>query len=302
MRRRSRRPIAPCEVTARSDIGIVIATRNRRAQLLETLARLGALAERPPVCVVDNGSTDGTGEAIESGHPDVNVIQLERNAGAAARNVGAAALTTALIAFNDDDSWWAPGALTRAAQTFGAYPRLGLLAACVLVGEQSRIDPVSFAMAGSPIPVMADLPGPPVLGFLACGAVVRRSAFLDAGGFNEKYGVGGEEHLLALDLAAAGWGLAFVPSVRTHHHPAPGRRAGRRHCELRNDLWSAWLRRPLGPAIRHTLRVTRDGWASGGSWVALGSALRGLPWVLRGRRVVPPEVEAAVALLHAHRR
>lgn len=281
-----------------ADVGVVVATRNRRAELLATLDRLAELPEQPQVCVVDNGSTDGTPEAVRKGHPGVRFVRLERNAGAAARNVGAAALATPLIAFNDDDSWWAPGSLTRAAETFDSYPRLGLVAACVLVGEQSRIDPVSSGMAGSPIPAIGDLPGPAVLGFLACGAVVRRSAFIEAGGFNERYGVGGEEHLLALDFAAAGWGLAFVPAIRTHHHPAPGQRGGRRHRELRNDLWSAWLRRPLWPAIRHTARMIGRGWTSAGTWRALASAVLGVPWVLRERRVVPPEVERALTLLH----
>ena len=36
-----------------------------------------------------------------------------------------------------------------------------------------------------------ELPGPRVLGFVACGAVVRRSPFLAAGGFSSKLGIGG---------------------------------------------------------------------------------------------------------------
>jgi GT2 family glycosyltransferase len=285
-------------VDAHPDVGIVVATRNRRARLLATLERLAALPERPPVCLVDNGSTDGTPDAVEASHPDVTVIRLDHNAGAAARNAGVTALETPLVAFNDDDSWWAPGALTRAARTFQAYPRLGLLAACVLVGEQARVDPVSSEMAASPIPALTPLPGPPVLGFLACGAVVRRSAFLQAGGFNPRYGVGGEEELLAMDVAAAGWGLAFVPSVETHHHPARGPRRGRRRIQVRNELWSTWLRRPLRPALGHTLRVVSAAGRSREGRAGLAAALRGLPWVMRQRSVLPPEVEHVVALLH----
>ena len=39
-----------------------------------------------------------------------------------------------------------------------------------------------------------------MLGFLACGAVARRSAVLACGGFHERYGFGGEEQLLAIDM------------------------------------------------------------------------------------------------------
>jgi GT2 family glycosyltransferase len=40
-------------------ITVVIMTRNRREELLETLARMTALPERAPVIVADNASTDG---------------------------------------------------------------------------------------------------------------------------------------------------------------------------------------------------------------------------------------------------
>jgi hypothetical protein len=49
----------------------------------------------------------------------------------------------------------------------------------------------------SPLPRQPDLPGPPVLGFVACGAVVRRSAYLAVGGFSPVVFFLGEETLLA---------------------------------------------------------------------------------------------------------
>src|SRR5206468_1912268 len=87
-------------------------------------------------------------------------------------------------------------------------PRMALLAARVLVGPAAVIDPTCEAMARSPLPPRADSPGPSILGFLACGAVVRRSAFLAVGGFAGRFGVGGGEELLGIDLALAG--IAWV--------------------------------------------------------------------------------------------
>ncbi len=69
-------------------------------------------------------------------------------------------------------------------------------------------------MEHSPLPVEPDLPGPPVLGFLACAAIVRRKAYLEVGGFDPRMMIGGEEELLAADLASAGWGLAYVGGHR----------------------------------------------------------------------------------------
>ena len=271
---------------AAAGVTVVIATRNRRRRLLATLERLRELDERPPVVVVDNASTDGTANAV---HAWADVVRLPRDIGPAARTVGVERARTPLVAFCDDDSWWAPDALTRAAAVFAAYPRLGLLAARIVVEPRGDLDPTCEAMRDSPIEAPFPLPGPAVLGFVACAAVARRSAILECGGFDGRYGFGGEEQLLAADLMAAGWGLAYVDDVVAHHQPAKGPRAWRDTRTLRNQLWFAWLRRPLPQALRTTLALATAG--DGNARSALTAALRGLPWVLRERRPVPPHVE-----------
>jgi GT2 family glycosyltransferase len=152
--------------------------------------------------VVDNASSDDTAEAVRRRYPEVEMIPLNENLGAAGRNVGAQAVDTPYVAFSDDDSWWAPGALSRAADLFDAHPRLGLLAAHILVGSEEREDSTCAEMAASPLPAEPDLPGVPVLGFLGCAAVVRRSAYLEVGGFEPRLLIGDEEQLLAADLAS----------------------------------------------------------------------------------------------------
>jgi GT2 family glycosyltransferase len=279
-------------------VSVVIATRNRGPELLGTLARLRALQERPPIVVVDNGSTDGTAELVRARHPEVRVVGLRRNRGGAARTIGARLVDSPYVAFSDDDSWWAPGALRRAADLLDRHPRLAVLAARVLIGPQERLDPVCDQMAHSPLPAADDLPGPSVLGFIACGAVVRRTAFLEVGGFNVRLGVGGEEELLSVDLAAGGWGLAYVEEVVAHHHPSPSRDpSGRRRVQVRNALWSTWLRRPLGGAARQTAHLAALALQQPGARSGILLALLGLPWVLRERRPVPEELEAALRTL-----
>jgi GT2 family glycosyltransferase len=279
-------------------VAVVIATRNRGPELLGTLTRLRALHERPRIVVVDNGSTDGTAELVRTHHPDVQVVGLRRNRGAAARTVGARLVDSPYVAFSDDDSWWAPGALARAVQLLDRHPRLAVLAARVLVGPEERLDPVCDQMAHSPLPAADDLPGPPVLGFIACGAVLRRAAFLEVGGFDVRLGVGGEEELLSVDLAAGGWGLAYVDEVVAHHHPSPSRDpSGRRRVQVRNALWSAWLRRPLGGAARRTAHLAALAIHQPGASSGLLLAMGGLPWVLRERRPVSRELEAALRTL-----
>ncbi|MGI8537164.1 MAG: glycosyltransferase family 2 protein [Mycobacteriales bacterium] len=283
-----------------ADVTVVMVTRNRRRQLLATLDRLRADSGAAALIVVDNGSTDGSADAVNATFPDVQVIRSDRNLGAVGRTVGVEAARTAYVAFADDDSWWAPGALATAERCLQAAPRLGLLAARLLVGPQERLDPACVAMASSPLPPRTDLPGPTVLGFVACGSVVRRSAYLQVGGFHRLLFFLGEESLLAQDLAAAGWGVAYVDKVVAHHHPgANSDRDGRKQLEVRNALLAALLRRPAPMVARLLLallpRLASEPQVRGG----VTDALRRLPSALAQRHPLPAHVEREVRLLEA---
>lgn len=129
---------------------VVIATRNRAPELARTLTELCALRPRPAIVVLDNASVDNTVDEAEA-FPDVKVIRLPRNPGAAARNLDVAIARTPYVAFSDDDSWWAGDALPEAERVLDSYPRLGLVAGRTLVGSDHRDDPVNELMATSPL-------------------------------------------------------------------------------------------------------------------------------------------------------
>lgn len=273
-------------------LSVVIATRDRATELASTLERLAALPEAPQVVVVDNASGDDTA-GVARRAPGVRLLGLPRNLGAAARTVGVHHAGTPYVAFSDDDSWWAPGALARAADTLDAQPAIALVAGLVLVGTHERVDPTSRAMGHSPLPSPPGVPGCAVLGFLACAAVVRRAAYLDVGGFHPRLGIGGEEQLLATDLRARGHLVQYVPAVVAHHHPSPRRDpGGRRRILARNALWTAWLRRPLPTALRATRRVLHSARSDPHARRGVRQAVTGAGWVLRERRVVDAGLEA----------
>ena len=273
-------------------ISVVIATRNRCRELLHSLEKHLELPERPHTIVVDNASTDGTPERVTQRFPDVEVIALAENLGAAARTLGAASAPTELVAFSDDDSWWAPGSLSRATALFEAHPSLGLLAARVLVGDARSLEAVCEQMASSPLEQRDGVPGRRILGFVACGAIVRRPAYLEVGGFDPRMGIGGEESLLAIDLAQAGWDLAYVDDVVACHHPSPHRDpVSRRRATTRNDLWFRWLRIRAGRAFAGSLRVAGVAARDPGGRAGLADAVRGLPWALRRRRPVSARLD-----------
>jgi GT2 family glycosyltransferase len=267
-------------------VTVVVATRDRRDELVRSLGRHEA-----PVIVVDNGSRDGSVAAVAALFPDADLVVLDRNRGAPARNLGVERARTPYVAFADDDSWWAPGALARAADLLDAHPRLGLLAGRILVGPSQQPDPVCAQMEVAPLGCEPDLPGPSILGFLACGAVVRRAAFLDAGGFDDVVFFCGEEERLALDMAAAGWGLAYAGDVVAHHHPSPSRDPfGRQALSVRNQLLTAVLRRPWPVVGRQVAAATRHDRASR---AGLRAALPRAPRAVVRRRRLPAAVEQA---------
>ncbi|MGY1700173.1 glycosyltransferase family 2 protein [Geodermatophilus sp. SYSU D00766] len=295
----------PVDVEAGPDarVAVVVITHERREELLVALSRLVELPERPHVVVVDNGSTDGTAEAVRARFPAVELVASPVNLGAVGRNVGVARLSTPYVAFCDDDTWWEPGSLRTAADVLDAHPRLAVVTARILVEPGGREDPIVPELRDSPVPGAAWLPGPALGSFLAGASVVRREAFGEVGGFCERLWLGGEEELMAGDLAAAGWELCYLPALTVHHQASRARDSHRRRRDgIRNTLWTTWLRRPLRPALRRTLhllatlphdRVTAQG---------LLAAARGVPWVLRERRVLPASAEARFAALDAVQR
>ncbi|MGI4813020.1 MAG: glycosyltransferase family 2 protein [Janthinobacterium lividum] len=278
----------------RSRISIVVLTYNRVESVLHTLARLCALSDAPPVIVVDNGSTDDTVTRIRHSYPEVSVVCVIHNAGACARNAGVARANSDYVAFCDDDTWWDDGALQRAVRILDAHPRVAILSARVLVGASDAEDATCQLMAESPL-ASTGLPGPALVGYMAGASVHRVSAFRQAGGYDPRFFIGGEEELLALDLLSAGWSIVYAHELVVRHHPSPLRDAGRRRQLLaRNAIWAAWLRLPARLAWTRTLPQLMRMVRRGKPLADLADTLAGLRWVLAERRIVPAHVCAAL--------
>jgi GT2 family glycosyltransferase len=174
-------------------IGVVIITYQRRDEALGAVERLTGLPEQPPIVLVDNGSTDGTADAVRERFPQVDVLALDWNAGAVGRNLGVRRLATPYVAFCDDDTWWQPGSLAAAADALDAFPGLAIVNARIVVEPSGREDPIVAELRDSPVPGPDWLPGPALGSFLAGAAVVRRKAFESVGGFSPRLWLGGEE-------------------------------------------------------------------------------------------------------------
>lgn len=282
------------------DISIVIVTHNRWKALRTTLNHLRQLPGTPKIIVLDNASSDGTSKELPSLFPEIYYQRLETNKGIGARNLGVRLSSTPFIAFCDDDSWWDTEAFTKALRYFEMYPRVGILAGQVLVGNARAVDPTCRRMSRSPLPAHRPMPGKSVLGFVCCGAIVRKAAFLACGGFETRFGIGCEETLLALNMRERNWDVVYAEDLIAFHHPSPGGRDNRQWIQVRNDLWTVWLKRRWTFAGTYTCRLlvrlrepsVRQGF---------GQAVRELPWIMRQRAPVDAQLEKELRLSGVHR-
>lgn len=111
-------------------ISIVTPTHNRRAALLRAIASVRAqTVEDFEHIVVDDGSTDGTGEAVAAlGDPRIVYIAMAAWGGAnAARNIGIARARAPVVTFLDSDDAFLPDRLETSLAHFDDDPQLHLL-------------------------------------------------------------------------------------------------------------------------------------------------------------------------------
>lgn len=188
-------------------VSVCVVVKDRRELMLRCLEAV--LAQEPAPCevvVVDNGSTDGTLEALQdraSRDPRVVVVSDPRSLGAA-RNTAARTARGELVAFTDSDCAPHPGWL--AAATAAMTDGVG-----VVQGRTVPAVPPTARWSAT-----QDISAPTGL-FEACNIVYRRDALLAAGGFDEQVGFFGEDTAAGWAVQRAGWRDAWAPDAVVEH-------------------------------------------------------------------------------------
>ena len=188
--------------------------RSVRSALSQTYGNL-------EVIVVDDGSSDGTVEALGQFRNRVMVLRQENGGPSSARNFGASKARGAILAFLDSDDEWLPDKIEKQVQMMQAY---GPSMPCCICNasytdEHEPSARTSFKLAALVTPFeVAILENPVALltsTFLLFNqaAAIRREAFEQVGGYNEKLRLL-EDYDLSLRLATLGpWGVLREPLV-----------------------------------------------------------------------------------------
>ncbi|HVI76170.1 MAG TPA: glycosyltransferase family 2 protein [Anaeromyxobacteraceae bacterium] len=257
------------------DVWIAVVNWNGEALLPRCLAALGRLSRPAHVVVVDNGSTDHSGEVVAS-FPSVEWVPLGRNTGfAAANNV---ALRRALeagarwIAVVNPDVEVAPDWLDLLVAAGEAHPDVGLLGGTLLFADDpSRVNSTGLVLDrfgrafdrdfGVPVAELCR-PDGPVAGVTGGAALLRADALRKVGLFDPGYFAYYEDVDLSFRAAEAGVRAWYVGAARAAH--GFGKSFGadsprRRELLARNHLRFAATHLPVARAvpIAHGFTVLR---------------------------------------------
>jgi glycosyltransferase involved in cell wall biosynthesis len=212
------------------DLSVVIPTHNRREVLAVALSRLEDQADdgRFEVIVVNDGSDDGTAEAVEHRalRSPLPIVLLTQPASgpAAARNRGIGAAHAPVCLSLDDDTWPRPGLVRRHLEFHRRRPEPeAALLGHVTVAERPPPTPFMRWLGGLHLGYqhIADPDDAGGIHFYS-GNVSAKTAFLrDAGGFDEGFASTAHDDIdLGLRLEKRGMRLVYDPdAVAEHHQP-----------------------------------------------------------------------------------
>lgn len=203
-------------------VSFVLATHNRRDVLSQTLDRVHACGLRGSeyeIIVVDNASTDGTPELLQS-RSDLRAVPLGKNLGSCAKAVGMEIARADLLMLLDDDSFPRPGCMGRMISHFDRHPTLGAAGFTVHLPDGSQ--------ECSALPHV----------FVGCGVGLRRSALDEAGGLDRTFFMQAEEYDLSFRLLNAGWDVRSFADLQVDHLKSPLARRSERTTfhDVRNNL------------------------------------------------------------------
>lgn len=239
-------------------ITVAVPVKDRRERMLRCLDSLLALNYPSyDVLVLDNGSSDGTGEACRERAANAPVpvrVEVVEGSVGRVRNVAARMAQGELIAYTDSDCMVDPGWLGTAARRFGD-PRVGVVTGRTVPETEGPYErwPATIEVSEQ------------TWRFESCNVLFRRAPFVSTAGFHEEIGHFWEDTAAGWAMLKAGWNAVFEPGAIVVHdvtypglrwYLSRGRKYGnaaaviRRYPELRRELlWCRVFLRPRTAAV-----------------------------------------------------
>ncbi|MDF3052682.1 MAG: putative glycosyltransferase [Geminicoccaceae bacterium] len=293
-------------------VAVIILTYNQREVTLRCLASLQQAGEPSfQVLVWDNGSSDGTAEALRRAYPEVLVHEHSCNLGVGSGRNAAAALARRRFApthllFLDNDIVVAPGFVRELLIPFREDPMVAQVQSKLrLLNEPARLNDGGGCRIewwwGRTSPVgfgeLDEGQHDRIVPCVACGGsmMVRADRFDQLGGFDPIFDPFGPEDLdFSLRLQRAGYKALYVPGAMGYHEVSHtfGKGYTQEYARTKSRHWLRLMRRHASVSdwagflllgaptalVRMTLREARRG-----NLRALLGTLRGVLDISRSR-------------------
>lgn len=237
----------------------VIPTRRRDEQLSGLLRSIQQQSVSTEILVMDDGGNAALADLLRRDFPAVRYFSLDVGRGPAFQRNRGIELAQAEYVFPLDDDTVLRSART-VEQTLAdfAHPRIGAVAIpYVNVAHETRIN----HQAPDRTQIWLEH------AFTGASHAVRRSAFLQAGGYREEFFYMGEEGDLCLRLLQRGYVVRAGTADPIDHLESPLRNTRLAdYCGRRNDIYFAWHNVPAPDLPLHLAGTTVNG-----VWSALQS-------------------------------
>jgi GT2 family glycosyltransferase len=248
-------------------IAVIVLTINQRDRTLQCLASLLA-CDGPPFRTLlwDNGSQDGTAEAVRQAFPQVLVHNHPGNLGVAGgRNAGANLAmemwNPTHLLFLDNDMLVEPDFVAALARPFATDDKVGQTQAKLRFmhdrdrlndGGGARINFLLWRVTPVGFGELDRGQHDTVKACTACGGamMVRSDVFRQLGGFDPKFGPFGPEDLdFSLRLQKAGYKALYAPQAVAYHAVSHtfGEGYSEDYARHKSRHWFAFMRRHASP-------------------------------------------------------
>lgn len=233
------------------EISFLIPMYNRLDLTRECLRSLEATVDlaRHEVILINDCSTDGTTQFLATLSAPYRVIHNEnRGSYAKSMNRGAAIARGEMLCFLNNDLIFRPGWLPPMLRAFEKFENAGVVGNVQTNARTGRYDHlgVVFRPIGFPVHFGTDFVFRPFRGYTqwqavtgAC-CVVKKSVFLAAGGFDEKYINGFEDVDLCLKLGGMGLRHYVANDSVIEHHVSASEGRGRYETENGRHFQERW--------------------------------------------------------------